>query len=66
MDEERVIRNYQYWNGFNRFYCNGNVMLGPDGLKHISLTFLAINIPTFLIFIFVILVKYCNYRVYKK
>jgi hypothetical protein len=58
--EAKIIRNYQYWNGFNEFYCNGSIMIGPKGLKTLSWTFLMINLPVILILIFSILVNYYN------
>ncbi len=55
-NEYSLIRNYKYWNGYNQFYCDGKIMLGPNGLKLLLITLLLINIPIVLIFIFSILV----------
>jgi hypothetical protein len=55
-EKDQVIKNYKYWSGYNEFYCNGRVMLGPRGLKTFSLTFLMINLPTIVIYVFAILV----------
>ncbi len=59
-DDKHLIRNYKYWSGLNEFYCNGKVMLGPDGLKIMIITLVSINLPVILIYIFTILVSYYN------
>lgn len=55
--DEQIILNYQYWTGFNKFYCRGKIMTGPDGLKYIIFTSLGINVPIVFILIFDILVN---------
>jgi len=55
-----IIRNFQYWSGFNDFYCNGRIMIGPKGLKNLCLTLLMINLPVIIVYIFSILVRNYN------
>ena len=43
-EKEMVIRNYRHWEGTNRFYCDGNVMTGPNP-KALLFTFLLVTLP---------------------
>ena len=43
-EKEIVIRNYQQWEGTNRFYCRGFIMTGPNP-KAFLFTFLLITVP---------------------
>ena len=56
MKNAQLIKNYQYWNGNNEFYCGGNVMLGPKGLRGFCMTWMMINFASVAFFIFTILV----------
>jgi hypothetical protein len=60
LKDSNLIRNYKYWSGFNEFYCNGKIMIGPNGIKIFIITLASINLPILLIYIFTILVKYYN------
>ena len=51
-----IMRNFNYWSGYNEFYCNGKIMLGPKGLKLLMMTIIIINLPQIPIFLFSILV----------
>lgn len=61
MKNAQLVKNYQYWNGQNEFYCKGKIMLGPKGLKAFTLTWMMINLPSVLFFIFTILVN--NFKI---
>lgn len=54
------IRNFKYWSGLNEFYCNGKVMLGPNGLSILLLTLCMVDLPIVVIYVFSILVRYYN------
>ncbi len=56
MKNAQLIKNYQYWNGNNEFYCGGHLMLGPNGMRDFCFTFIFINFPSVALFIFTILV----------
>ena len=55
--EGEIIKNYKYWSGYNDFYCDGRIMIGPNGLKLLGLTFLSINVPALVTLVIIILVK---------
>ncbi len=55
--DKLLIKNYKYWSGYNEFYCNGRLMLGPSGCKLLSITLTSINIPICLVYVFTILVS---------
>lgn len=50
----KIIRNYEYWLGHNEFYCQGKIMLGPNGLRKLSQMSIVINIPSALFLLFTI------------
>ncbi len=59
-EKDEIIRNYKYWSGLNEFYCNGHIMIGPNGLRILSVSTIAINLPAIGIYVFGVLVKYNN------
>jgi hypothetical protein len=61
MKNAQLVKNYQYWNGLNEFYCKGNIMLGPNGFKAFCITWVIINLPAVALFFFTILVN--NYKI---
>ena len=60
MKNEKVILNYKYWSGHNQFYCNGKIMLGPNGLIVIIISNIMINLPLILLCLFSLLVSLYN------
>lgn len=49
--EQQNLRNYEVWEGFNKFYWNGHIMTGPNPKAPI-LVFLGINLAGVLTFAF--------------
>ena len=53
--KEIKLKNYQYWRGKNKFFCDGKIMCGPSSVKRYLFIILVIIIPTILEIIFVTL-----------
>ena len=49
------LKNYQYWRGTNKFFCDGKIMCGPTSYKRYIFIILLIIIPTIIEIIFVTL-----------
>lgn len=43
--EKQGVRAYKFWDGENKFFCDGNFIVGPDWYKAL-MSFLLIVIPT--------------------
>ena len=52
---EIKLKNYHYWRGNNKFFCDGKIMCGPTSYKRYIFIFLLIILPTILEIIFVTL-----------
>ena len=52
---EIKLRNYQYWRGNNKFFCDGKIMCGPTSYKRYIFIICLIIIPTIIEIIFVTL-----------
>ena len=53
--KEIKLKNYQYWRGKNKFFCDGKIMCGPSSAKKYLFIFLVIILPTILEIIFITL-----------
>ena len=52
---EIKLKNYQYWRGNNKFFCDGKIMCGPTSYKRYIFIICLIIIPTIVEIIFVTL-----------
>lgn len=53
----KIIRNYEYWQGHNEFYCKGKIMLGPNGCSKLIQITILINLPSVMFLLFTIWVN---------
>ena len=53
--KEIKLKNYQYWRGKNKFYCEGKIMCGPSSFKRYIFLFLLIIFPSIVEIFFVTL-----------
>lgn len=51
VSDSKLVRSYELWEGTQRFYLEGQVMIGRN-YKNLLGTFLLINIPNFIHLIF--------------
>ena len=51
VSDSKLVRNYEVWEGTQRFYFEGRVMIGKN-YRNLLGTFLLINVPNLLNLIF--------------
>jgi len=53
--KEIKLKNYQYWRGKNKFFCDGKIMCGPSAAKRYLFIILVIILPTIIEILFITL-----------